>query len=100
MQNIAATEDSPDLSLFASGDSATACHLVAPCQGRCWLDPGARNAQVTFLRPVVSSLLNEVEIRNLRVGEAPVNFMLRGRDDEVAVQVLQKNGDVEVMVTK
>jgi hypothetical protein len=53
-----------------------------------------------FARPVLPAFLNEVEIRNLRVGEASVNLILRRRDKDVTVQVLRRDGQVEVAVTK
>jgi len=64
------------------------------------LDVDARNGRLHFARPVLPAFLNEVEIRNLRVGEASVNLILRRRDKDVTVQVLRRDGQVEVAVTK
>lgn len=64
------------------------------------LDVDARNRRLHFARPVLPAFLNEVEIRNLRVGEASVNLILRRRDKDVTIQVLRRDGQVEVTVTK
>ncbi|MBW2056471.1 MAG: amylo-alpha-1,6-glucosidase [Deltaproteobacteria bacterium] len=64
------------------------------------LDTDARNGRVHFVRPILPVFLKEVEIRNLRVGEASVDLMLRRRDEDVTVQVLDRQGELEVAVTK
>lgn len=64
------------------------------------LDVDAKNGRLHFVRPILPAFLKEMEIRNLRVGEATVNLMLRRRDEDVTVQVLEREGEVEVAVTK
>jgi len=64
------------------------------------LDTDARSGRLHVARPILPTFLNEMEIRNLRVGEASVNLMLRRRGEDVTVQVLERDGEVDVAVTK
>jgi hypothetical protein len=45
--------------------------------------------------------LREVTIRNLRVGEASVDLLLQGHGpDDVGINVLRREGDVEIRMVK
>ena len=44
--------------------------------------------------------LGETRIRGLRVGSASVDLQLHRHPDDVAVQVLRREGDVDVVVAK
>ena len=54
---------------------------------------------IRFDRPRLPASLDEVRIRNLRLGHAAVDVLLRRAGNDVAVNVLHHHGDVEVVVT-
>jgi glycogen debranching enzyme len=60
------------------------------------LDAQAR--QIRFLRPRLPDFLNEVELRNLRLGESALDVLLRRRGSGVAVTVLSRSGSAGVEV--
>jgi len=61
----------------------------------------APSARVSFLRPVLPHFLDSIEIRNLRVGDASVDLRLdRHGEDDVGINVLQREGRVEVIIRK
>lgn len=59
---------------------------------------GAHN-RVVFTRPVLPEGIPQLSIRGLRVGEASVDLLFERQTDTVRVQVLEKQGDVEVVAT-
>ena len=59
---------------------------------------GARVVQ--FTRPVLPKFLNEVWIRDLRVGHDSVDLALIRHDTDVGINVLRRSGSVEVVAIK
>jgi hypothetical protein len=59
-------------------------------------DPQA--SEILLHRPRLPSFLNEATIRNLRLGNDSADLILRRYGDEVAVNVLERNGPVSVRV--
>jgi glycogen debranching enzyme len=59
---------------------------------------GAQN-RVVFNRPSLPEGIPQLSIRGLRVGEASVDLLFERQIDTVRVQVLQKQGEVEVVAT-
>jgi hypothetical protein len=56
--------------------------------------------QVCFHQPVLPPFLREVHISNLRTGGAAVDLLLHRHGDDVSINVLRREGSVEVrMVT-
>ncbi len=60
---------------------------------------GKRNV-LSFRYPMLPRTLEEVRIRNLQVGSGKVDMALRRYESDVAVNVLHREGPVEVLVTK
>jgi glycogen debranching enzyme len=61
----------------------------------------AAEAQVSFFYPLLPPSLREVEVHNLRVGEASVDLLLQGHGpDDVGINVLRREGDVEIRMVK
>jgi hypothetical protein len=61
----------------------------------------APNRRVTFRRPLLPAALPEVQLRNLRVGEAGrVDLALIRHRDSVGINVLEREGDVEIVTVK
>lgn len=56
---------------------------------------GARR-QIRFERPVLPDQLGELELSNLRLGDASVDMVLHKHADSVSLTVLRKHGDVDV----
>jgi glycogen debranching enzyme len=56
--------------------------------------------RIEFMNPSMPPFLHQVEITNLRVGEASVDLLIRRHENDVGVIVLRRTGDVEVIVVK
>jgi hypothetical protein len=54
---------------------------------------------VSFDRPVLPPFLERVEIRNLSVGTARLDLVLDRHENEVALRVARRVGEVEVVLT-
>jgi glycogen debranching enzyme len=54
---------------------------------------------VSFERPVLPPFLERVEIRNLSIGAARLDLVLDRHENEVALRVVRRSGEVEVVVT-
>jgi glycogen debranching enzyme len=71
--------------------------LLQACLG---LDVKGPERQVGFFQPTLPPFLRDVHIRNLGVNGAAVDFDLHRHGDEVSINVLRRQGTVEVrMVT-
>lgn len=60
-------------------------------------DPQAR--QIRFAQPALPQWLAEVTLTNLQLGEASVDLVLRRSQDSVALHVLGRRGDVDIVLT-
>jgi glycogen debranching enzyme len=54
--------------------------------------------QIRLTRPVLPSFLDEIVIRNLRLGDSAVDLLCRRHTRDVALNVLRKDGKVEVII--
>jgi glycogen debranching enzyme len=70
--------------------------LIQSCLGL--IVQGAHN-RVVFTRPALPEGIPQLSIRGLRVGEASVDLLFERQVDSVRVQVLEKQGEVEVVAT-
>jgi glycogen debranching enzyme len=68
--------------------------LLSACLG---LEVRARERQIGFSNPCLPLNLNEVRIENLRLGDASADFLIRRDRAGVAVDLLRKHGDLEVL---
>jgi glycogen debranching enzyme len=55
--------------------------------------------QIRFRRPVLPTFLDELRIDGLRLDRAEVDILLRRHISDVAVNVVRRSGDIEVIVT-
>jgi glycogen debranching enzyme len=60
----------------------------------------ASQNQVSFSRPCLPSFIREINLRRLRVGQASLNVVIRGRDENVDVHIEREKGSVEAIVYK
>ncbi|HBG06808.1 MAG TPA: hypothetical protein DDY22_14965, partial [Geobacter sp.] len=68
------------------------------CMG---LSIDAEKKQVRFAYPALPPFLNEVTIRDLKIGnDCAADIVLKRYDQDVAVSVLRKEGGVEVVIVK
>jgi glycogen debranching enzyme len=80
-----------------SWSAASVYLLLQSCLG---LTIDAPRGQVRFGYPVLPESLREVRIRNLRVGPATLDLHLERHPHDVGVDVLRREGSVEVVVVK
>lgn len=78
---------------------STGCPFML-LQASLGLSVDARRRQVRFTRPFLPEWLEDVAIRNLRVGEASLDLELHRHPRDVEVNVVNRHGDVEVVVVK
>jgi glycogen debranching enzyme len=60
--------------------------------------PDALNNRLTLVDPYLPPWLNQVDIRNLRVGGSLIDLVFQRRISGTLVDVLEKRGDIRVMV--
>ena len=76
--------------------SAAPFFLIQSCLG---LSVHGGEKRVVFSNPVLPEGIPQLSIRGLRVGEASVDLFFERQVDSVRVQVLEKEGDIEVVAT-
>jgi len=78
--------------------SAAIFLLLEACLG---LRVSAPEQTVVFSKPILSAFLPRVSIRDLKVGDARVDLLLTRHDEgDVGVNVLSRNGALEVLILK
>ena len=60
-------------------------------------EPATR--RICLLRPTLPRWLDTLKLSNLRLGDAAVDLLLERRGEEVALHVVGRTGDVEVLLT-
>jgi glycogen debranching enzyme len=71
--------------------------LLQSCLG---LRIEAPRARLSFSQPVLPPFLEHIEIKNLRIGEAVVDLSLERHAKDVGINILRREGRVEIVVTK
>jgi glycogen debranching enzyme len=56
-----------------------------------------RTGEVKFYRPMLPDFLDQVHLRNLRLGSGSVDVLLHRRDKDIAVTVTRREGDLVVV---
>jgi glycogen debranching enzyme len=64
------------------------------------IDVDASARRVTFVRPQLPRWLEEVRIKNLRVGDERIDLTLHRHPEDVALTVERRSGAIEVIVVK
>ena len=59
-----------------------------------WFDPAAN--EIRLINPRLPSFLDEVILRNLRLGQSSLDLAIGRRGDEVSLQVLRRDGQIRV----
>jgi hypothetical protein len=55
---------------------------------------------LSFSQPVLPPFLENIEIKNLRIGEAIVDLSVERYATDVGVTILRREGRIEIVVTK
>lgn len=72
--------------------------LLEACLGLCIIAP---EQKLVFSKPVLPPFLRHVSIRDLKVGDARADLLLTRHDEgDVGVNVLRRDGELEVVVLK
>jgi len=71
--------------------------LLQSCLG---LRIEAPRARLSFSQPVLPLFLEHIEIKNLRIGDAAVDLSLERHAKDVGINILRREGRVEIVVTK
>jgi glycogen debranching enzyme len=71
--------------------------LVQSCLG---LSVSTVHREVRFSYPLLPAFLRELQIHNLRVGSASVDLLLRRHGADVGINVLRREGDVQIYMVK
>ena len=71
--------------------------LLQACLG---LEISAQEARVCFTRPQLPASLGELRIHNLEVAGASVDLLLVRHEHDVGVNVLRRDGDLQVLVVE
>jgi glycogen debranching enzyme len=71
--------------------------LLQACLG---LSVSAVSGEIRFDRPLLPASLNELQIRDLRVGDAFVDLDLTRHGFDVGVNVLRREGPIEILVVE
>ncbi len=57
-------------------------------------------SKVLFTYPILPVFLHELQIKNLKVGKASIDLLVRRHELDVGITVMHRQGDVEVVVVK
>jgi glycogen debranching enzyme len=80
-----------------SWSAASVFLLLQACLG---LSISAPEEKICFSHPVLPEFLQEVQIKNLRVGRASVDLSLQYHSQDVGIDVTRREGHVEIVVVK
>ena len=71
--------------------------LLQSCLG---LRIEATRGRLSFSQPVLPAFLEHIEMKNLRIGDATVDLSLERHVKDVGIDILRREGRVEIIVTK
>ena len=60
----------------------------------------APDQKVTFAYPILPEVLHEVQIKNLKVGKATMDLVVKRHELDVGITVMRREGHIEVVVVK
>jgi hypothetical protein len=56
----------------------------------------AATSRLSFVRPVLPEFLNEIQIKNLKVGDASADLLIHQRARYATVEIERREGSLEV----
>jgi hypothetical protein len=71
--------------------------LLKACLG---LSIQAKQKKVYFNRPVLPAFIEEMTIRNLKMGPARLDIALTRLEEDVSVNLLHRKGQVDLVINK
>jgi glycogen debranching enzyme len=75
--------------------SATPFTLLEAALG---LEFDAGRSEIRLRNPRLPAFLNEVTLRELRLGSSVIDLRIRRHDDDVSMEVLRRRGEVQVSI--
>jgi glycogen debranching enzyme len=75
--------------------SGAVFHFLQACLG---LSFSAEKPQMRFSHPILPNYLEWIEVKNLRFRDGSVDLMIRRHPNDVGINVVRKEGDIEVAV--
>ena len=55
---------------------------------------------VALSSPVLSAFLEDIQLRTLTIGEASMDLALQHHPQDVGVNVMRREGDIDIMIVK
>jgi glycogen debranching enzyme len=86
--------------LACAPQSWAAAAVFLLLQAALGLEIDAPGRRLRLCRPLLPATLPELEIRNLRIADATLDLRLRRRKGDVTVDLLARQGEVEVQIVK
>jgi glycogen debranching enzyme len=80
-----------------SWSAASVFLLLQSCLG---LSINAPETKICFYRPLLPEFLQEIRIKRLAVGEASVDLSLQNYGHDVGIDIIQREGPVEIAIMK
>jgi glycogen debranching enzyme len=77
--------------------SASVFLLLQACLGLSFQHP---TPQICFSSPLLPPYIEELRLCNLRIGDASVDLALQRYPQDVGIQVLRRQGDVDIVIVK
>jgi glycogen debranching enzyme len=77
--------------------AASVFMLLQACMG---LPIRGSPAQVSFSYPLLPPFLQEIRIKNLRVGQGAIDLLLQRRSDDVSISIDRRAGNLEILTVK
>ncbi len=80
--------------------SWSAAVVFSMLQSMLGLTIDAPRKQIRFVRSVMPEAIKNIRIRNLRIGEATVDLALQRYPSDVGIELLRREGEVEIVAVK
>jgi glycogen debranching enzyme len=80
-----------------SWSAASVFFLIQSCLG---LSVNTPRMQVCFSHPLLPNFLRRIWIKNLKVGEASVELLIERHERDVDINIVHKDGNVEIIVIR
>ena len=77
-----------------------AAALFALVQASLGLSFDQGSGEIRFDRPILPPVIDELYVRGLRIGEGSADVVLRRYDEDVALDITRREGDVPIVVLR
>ena len=77
--------------------SASLFWLIESCLGLSFRQP---SPQICFTASLLPGFIDELRIKNLTAGQASVDLLFQRHPHDVGIQVLRREGEVDILIAK